>query len=101
MRYQRRKNFRVDCDSPATIHTSDRRSTWPCSLGDLSNGGARITGVLAVTIPNEFMLCVSNGDTRKCRVRWRLAFALGVEFIDCKINKQKVNPEHGVLEAAE
>jgi hypothetical protein len=101
MCYQRRKSLRAEDNSPATIYAMDRRSTWPCSLSDLSNGGAKISGVLAITIPNEFVLCISNGDTRKCRVRWRMAFTLGVEFIDRKMNQQKVNPEHEVLEAAE
>jgi hypothetical protein len=101
MRRQRRKNFRVECNSPAAIYDADLRSTSPCSVSDFSNGGAKITGVLASTIPDEFMLRISPGRTRKCRVRWRLAFALGVEFTDCVTKAEEVNSEHKMLEAVE
>lgn len=82
MSRERRKHFRVNCNAPATIYDMDGRSSWPCSLTDFSNGGGKISGVLALTIPEEFMLRISQGRTRQCRVRWRMAFTLGVEFMD-------------------
>jgi len=97
---ERRKHFRVKCNSPATICDLEGRSSWPCSLNDFSNGGGKITGVLALVIPDEFMLRVAHGRNRKCRVRWRLAFALGVEFTDATANADEVK-SFPVLEAVE
>lgn len=96
---QRRKNFRVECNSPATIHDISRRSSWPCSVSDFSDGGVRITGVLALAIPDELVLCVVHGPARQCRVRWRLPFALGAEFTDRVTNE--VGQLEQMLEAAE
>jgi hypothetical protein len=94
---ERRKHFRVKCNSPATICDLDGRSRWPCSLSDFSNGGGKITGVLALVIPDEFMLHIARGRTRKCRVRWRLAFSLGVEFAECMANLENVKSEFEML----
>jgi hypothetical protein len=101
MSFERRKTFRVECDSPATMYALDHRTTWPCTLSDSSNGGAKISGVLALTIPDEFMLRISSGRARKCRVRWRAAFTLGVEFTDCMTKAEPVKSGRGVLEAVD
>jgi hypothetical protein len=101
MSNERRRNFRVEWNSPATIYDLERHLVRPCILTNFSNTGARITGVLASTIPDEFMLRISPGRTRKCRVRWRLAFTLGVEFTDCMTKAEEVNSEHKMLEAVE
>jgi hypothetical protein len=98
MRGERRKNFRVEWNSPATIHDVDRELLRPCILANFSNTGARITGVRATTIPDEFVLCITLGRTRKCRVIWRSDDALGVEFTDCVEMAEDVCPEHEVPE---
>ena len=97
----RRRNFRAECNLPAIIDDLERRSTWPCSVGDFSNSGAKITGVLALVIPDEFTLRFLHGRTRKCRVRWRLPFSVGVEFTDCVVNVQGLTPDHSVPAALE
>ena len=51
-------------------------------LVDLSNGGAKIAGVRAYTIPDKFRLRTPVGDRRSCRVIWRTEDTLGVEFSD-------------------
>ncbi len=86
MRKERRRNFRVEWNSPATIHDPERNLTRPCILSNFSNQGARITGVMANTIPDEFMLRISGGrgGIRKCRVLWRSNDTVGVEFADHK-----------------
>jgi hypothetical protein len=81
MRRERRKNFRVEWNSPATIYHDDLAR--PCILGNLSNGGAKITGVRAATFPDDFLLRVTpHGRVRKCRVVRRTDDSLGVQFID-------------------
>ena len=78
MRGERRKNFRVEWNLPATIYDLERRLDRPCILSNFSNTGAKITGVRADTIPNEFLLSISVGRTRKCRMLWRSDHAVGV-----------------------
>jgi hypothetical protein len=82
-RRDRRKNFRVEWNLPATIYDVRRHLERPCVLVDLSNSGAKIAGVRAHTIPDEFRLRTPLGDRRSCRVLWRTEEALGVQFTDC------------------
>src|SRR5271169_2185375 len=81
-RRDRRKNFRVEWNLPATIYDVGRHLERSCVLVDLANGGAKIAGVRAHTIPDEFRLRTSLGDRRSCRVIWRTENTLGVEFTD-------------------
>jgi hypothetical protein len=82
MRRERRKSFRVEWHSPATIY--DGKLVRQCIVNNFSNGGAKITGVMAATIPNEFALRITSHDSRirKCRVLWRSDDTLRVEFTD-------------------
>jgi len=82
---ERRRNFRVEWNSPATICDADGCSERPCILSNFSNAGAKITGVMPDTIPDEFMLRITpHGRIRKCRVLWRSSSSntLGVVFTD-------------------
>jgi hypothetical protein len=56
VRRDRRKNFRLGWHLPATIYDAGRHLERPCILVDISNGGAKIAGVRAHTIPDEFRL---------------------------------------------
>jgi hypothetical protein len=82
MRRERRKYVRVEWNSPATIY--DGQLPRPCIVSNFSNGGAKIVGVKAITIPDEFMLRITpgHGRIRKCRVLWRSDDAIRVQFID-------------------
>ena len=93
MHRERRRNFRVEWNSPATIHDPERDLVRPCILANFSNTGANITGVRADTIPDEFMLRITQGRdrTRKCRVLWRTGDTLGAEFIDHATGDADVN----------
>jgi hypothetical protein len=101
MRRDRRKASRIGYDSPTRIYALDGQSTHPCVLSDLSTDGAKITGVLASVIPNEFMLRIPHRGSRRCRVLWRLPFELGVEFTDHVINAEETDLQCCILEAAE
>jgi PilZ domain len=98
MRRERRKNFRVDWNSPATIYDPERNLARPCILSNFSNGGAEITGVRANTIPDEFMLQITRDDGRKCRVLWRTNDTLGVEFTERVTSADPPNPGHRTQE---
>jgi len=77
----RRRGLRVEWNSPATIY--DGEVAHPCILSNFSNAGAKLTGIAPATVPDEFMLSITpSGRKRKCRVRWRIGEAIGVEFTD-------------------
>ena len=80
---ERRKSFRVEWNSAARIHTSDG-ATRLCVISNLSNGGARITGIAPETLPETFMLRITPRAHRakQCRVVWRTKDALGVQFAE-------------------
>src|ERR671939_1795147 len=80
---ERRKNFRVEWNSAATLYDCRGRRARPCIVSNFSNGGAKITGVRADTFADEFLLRLSpHSRARKCRVVWRSEDSLGVEFVD-------------------
>jgi hypothetical protein len=81
-RTERRKNFRVTWNLPATIYDVEHHFERPCILSDLSGGGARLSGVRANTIPDEFRLRTPLGDRHSCHVVWRTDNELGVRFTD-------------------
>jgi hypothetical protein len=101
MRGERRKTFRVEWNSPATIYNLYHHLERPCILSDFSNGGAKITGVRVSTIPDEFLLRFSHGHgrPRKCRVIWRTDDTLGIEFADPIKHAERPNLEQPVREA--
>jgi hypothetical protein len=81
-RREARKNFRVEWHSPATIYYG--RIVRACILNNLSNGGAKITGVKVATIPETFRVRITpHGRIHQCRVIWRTDEALGVQFTNC------------------
>ncbi|HEX2217101.1 MAG TPA: PilZ domain-containing protein [Xanthobacteraceae bacterium] len=81
MSRERRKNFRVEWNSPATLYDADGSSGRPCIVSNLSNGGAKIAGVVPDTIPDEFILRITpHSRPRRCQVLWRSKDSLGVEF---------------------
>ena len=82
IRRERRMSFRLGWHLPATIYDVGRHLERPCVLVDISNGGAKIAGISAHTIPDEFRLRTPLGDRRSCRVIWRTDDTLGVEFTD-------------------
>jgi hypothetical protein len=92
MQRERRRNFRVQWNSPATIHDPQRHLDRPCILSNFSNGGAEIMGVRAATIPDDFILQITQNDIRKCRVIWRTDDALGAEFTN-RLASEDVQPD--------
>jgi hypothetical protein len=89
MRRERRNHVRVEWNSPATIY--DGQLPRCCIVSNFSNGGAKIVGVNATTIPDEFMLRITCHDSRirKCRVLWRSDDTLRVEFTDRVTNAKE------------
>jgi hypothetical protein len=95
-RLERRRTFRVTWNLPATIYDVERHLERPCILSDLSSGGAKLSGVRANTIPDEFRLRTPLGDRHSCHVVWRTDNELGVTFTD----RRESNPSRGEKELA-
>jgi len=100
MKRERRKTFRVEWHSPATIY--DGKLARPCIKSNFSNGGTKIVGVRAATIPDEFGLCITSRDfrIRRCRVLWRSDDALRVEFTDRVTSAGELGVENTAREPA-
>ena len=83
-----RKHKRQPLHYPAWIFLAPDRQPLQCMLSDVSKSGAKITLGAAADIPDQFMLLLSaDGKTRrKCRVAWREAKRLGVEFLGAPID---------------
>jgi hypothetical protein len=80
---ERRKNFRVEWNSAATISDSIGRFIQQCVVNNFSSGGAKISGVEPDAIPDEFILRISpHSRPHRCHVVWRSKGGLGVEFTD-------------------
>ena len=90
MRQERRNNFRVEWKTAARIYSTDGTREWKCVIGNLSNGGARITGIAPDTLPETFVLRISaRAVNKQCHVLWRTKDALGVQFV----NEPDANPK--------
>ena len=96
MRRERRKYVRVEWNSPATIY--DGQLPRHCIVSNFSNGGAKIVGVKATTIPDEFALRITCHDSRirRCRVLWRSDDTLRVEFTDSVASAKKAAVRNSV-----
>ena len=66
-----------------------------CKLSDVSAAGARIKVEESVTLPDHFMLFLSNNGAarRACRVVWRDAQQIGVKFEPRLGNAKKTTEE--------
>ena len=93
MMRERRHNIRVEWHSPGKIYDCDGELLSRCVINDLSNGGAKITGVAVRDIPDQFVLRITRGriGTRKCHVLWRNAKTIGIEFVDSLPRAHKAN----------
>jgi hypothetical protein len=82
MKDERRQHLRVEWIDSGTIDLGTGLPRRACIVSNLSNGGAKLSGLDAATVPDEFTLCLtaSRNSARKCRVIWRGRHELGVEF---------------------
>jgi hypothetical protein len=57
-----------------------RRATIDCTVLNLSDLGVCLKVASPVGIPDSFELVLGDGSIRNCRVTWRKATQIGVEF---------------------
>ena len=76
---ERRRVRRVPCYKCAKIAFND--SLRDCVVRDISSLGARLAFISTTFIPDTVALTFDSAHTlRKCRVAWRSATEIGVEF---------------------
>jgi hypothetical protein len=84
MSVDKRKHPRKSGDNRAAIvYTSEHAPPVMCTVADISEGGAGLTFVSIIGIPDAFELEIK-GETkmRKCKVAWRSEpHRIGVAFI--------------------
>lgn len=52
-----------------------------CLVKDISHTGCMISVESKTSVPDEFVLDLSNGETKYCSVVWRSGNKIGVEFL--------------------
>ena len=78
----------------AVLTTEDR--AVPCSVRDLSPGGARLSFRDINLIPREFELVIkSTGETHSAQLRWRSGNKIGVAFVQYRRGFGRRTLPHG------
>lgn len=79
LRRHRRRN--LDRSGQIRVPGANGGITFECVVKDISISGAQLLVSTAFEIPEKFQLGVEGLTGQVCRVRWRSAGALGVEFL--------------------
>ena len=79
---EKRTHPRRTCDESAIITSLMGETIDDCVIKDISAGGARLSVKVPDVVPDYFRLSIGGDMTLfpKCRVRWRSANEIGVEF---------------------
>jgi hypothetical protein len=78
---ERRKRIRRRVLKGAQIVFAHRGAAIDCAVRNLSDGGACLRVFSPIGIPDAFELRLDSNTVRCCRVVWRRATQIGVEFI--------------------
>lgn len=65
----------------ARIAFKDRGAAIDCAVRNLSDRGACLKVESPIGIPDSFDLVLDQANVRGCRVKWRKATQIGVEFV--------------------
>ena len=77
---QERRNEARRILKGAHIAFKGHGATIDCTVRNLSNRGACLKVENSIGIPDSFDLVLDNASVRSCRVIWRNAMQIGVEF---------------------
>jgi hypothetical protein len=81
MLVNRRVSDRTQCRRVAKIQFGASSLPRDCTITDISKGGVKVVAEYP-EIPTVFTITLSTGDTRQCRLAWRIGCEFGAEFID-------------------
>jgi hypothetical protein len=90
----RRKSERRTYNGGAKMHFGVGSLPRDCTIIDVSDGGARILAE-NLEVPAEFTLIFSTGQSRRCRLAWRIGCEFGAEFVD----QGELHPHHRAARA--
>jgi hypothetical protein len=85
-----REARRKELHYPVWIELGDPPRLHNCMLGDVSEGGAKITLQTHVQLPKNFYLLLSLSGTsrRYCEVVWRKELSVGIKFIKSELQSE-------------
>lgn len=81
MLMNRRSSERRPCRRVAKIQFGTGSLPRDCTITDVSAGGVKVIAEY-LDIPPEFTIILSTGNTRQCRLAWRIGHELGAQFVD-------------------
>ena len=95
---ERRKHPRVPTDWQGWVLIPGRR--FGCRVIDYSEGGAKLVFNVPVGLPHRFRLVVESPRLEAlCVTRHQTQFAIGVEFVACKV-APKISALTGTIHVA-
>jgi PilZ domain len=77
----RRRSERRLCRRVAKIQFGTGSLPRDCMITDVSDGGVKVVAEY-LDIPAEFTITLSTGDSRQCRLAWRIGCEFGAQFVD-------------------
>jgi hypothetical protein len=83
MRTEKRRNRRRSIDGRAWVDQADGSPLMVCSIGNMSDTGAKLVFSEPPQLPDQFILQLSSDGrvARKCRLAWVNGNTIGVQFI--------------------
>ena len=89
---ERRQDRRQRVLKGGTIGFRGLRAAIDCAIRDISTSGARLLVESPIGVPDKFDLVVGGDQPRLCRVVWRKATQIGVEFLEVEYCEQRRPP---------
>ena len=80
-----RQHSRLD----GRLLTLDGRCNFRCIVVDVSEGGARVSGVGALLPGKVFLFISKTSDMLECEIRWCKKNEIGLRFIDSAPRSQR------------
>jgi hypothetical protein len=77
----RRRSERFAYHGRAKIHFGVGTLPRDCTVIDISDGGARVIAE-NLEVPELFTIVFAAGESRECRLTWRIGCEFGAEFVD-------------------
>jgi len=77
----RRKSERRLCRRVAKIQFGTGSLPRDCMITDVSVGGVKVIADYP-DIPPEFIIILSTGNPRQCKLAWRIGCEFGAQFVD-------------------